>query len=103
MDLGLVKTLASFVHERQRFCEHHEACLWLSYGPIGLGEERQKIWPQYLCSCGTKGYQALMDLLDPLLGLSLVRQRPAVQDRTVRPPVRKSRFRGEAGDSLGAL
>src|SRR5215831_1378529 len=39
--------------------------------------------------------QALVELLNPFLCLSLVRQRPAVQDSTVRPPVRKSLVCGE--------
>ena len=39
----------------------------------------------------------------PSLRLSLVRQRPAAQDRTVRHPVRKSLFRGEADGGFGTL
>ena len=73
MDLGLVPTLTSVVYERQRFREYREPCLWLSHGPIGLGEECQKIRPHSLCSCGLPGRQALGDLLDPLSGLSLLR------------------------------
>ena len=68
-----------------------------------FGEERQKIRSALLCSCGTIGSQALVDLLDPFLRLSLVCQRPAAQDSTTRPPVRKSLFRGEADGGFGAL
>ena len=50
-----------------------------------------------------QGQQALAELLDSLPGLSMVRQRPAAQDRTDRPPVRKSLFRGEGNGGFGAL
>ena len=39
-----------------------------------------------LCSCGTMGSEALVQLLDAFLRLSLVRPCPAVQDRTITPP-----------------
>src|SRR5215475_2859270 len=41
------------------------------------------------------GLQALRDLLVPFLHLSLVRQRPAAEHSTARPPERKPLFRGE--------
>src|SRR6266478_7792786 len=42
------------------------------------------------------GYQALVHLLDAFLRLSLLRQRPATQESTTRPPDGKSLFRGKA-------
>src|SRR5438445_65876 len=61
-----------------------------------LSEKRKVIRLIYLCSCGTKGSQALLDLLDPFPGLSLLCQCPAAQNSTHRPPVRKSLVRGKA-------
>src|SRR5437867_6995669 len=84
IDLGFVPPVSGCVSARQRFREHRESCRWLSYDPICLGKERQKIQPRYLYSSDMQGYQALAELLDPLLGLSLMRQRPAAQDRTQR-------------------
>src|SRR5437867_9179214 len=49
------------------------------------------------------GYQALVHLLDPFLSLSLVRERPAVQDRTIRSPVRETLFRGKTDGGFGTL
>src|SRR5712691_9658349 len=58
-------------------------------------EECEPMRSFQLCSCGTKGSHALVDLLNPFLRLSLLREGPATQDRTHRPPVRKSLFLGE--------
>ena len=49
------------------------------------------------------GSQALVDLLDPFLRLSLVRQCPAVQERTDRHQERKTLFRGKANGGFGVL
>jgi hypothetical protein len=49
------------------------------------------------------GCQALGYLLDPFLNLSLVCQRPAVQNSTVRHPAQKSLFHGEAHGGFGTL
>jgi len=49
------------------------------------------------------GYEALVQLLDSFLRLSLVRQCPAVQYRTKRHPVWKSLFFREEGGSFGAF
>src|SRR6266481_4296174 len=50
------------------------------------------------------GSQALVHLLDPFLRLSLLlHQRPATEDRTERPPVRKALFCGEADGGFGTL
>src|SRR6266705_2720132 len=49
------------------------------------------------------GYQALVHLLDPFLGLSLVRQRPATQESTTRPPERKPLIRGDADGGFRVL
>src|SRR5262249_37529094 len=54
-------------------------------------------------SRSTKRSQALLDLLDPCLRLSLLCQRPATQDRTPHPPGRKALVRGEAHGGFGAL
>src|SRR5215468_2710345 len=58
----------------------------MSYNSIRFGEERQKMWSPYLCSCRTQGAQALLNLRDAFLSLSLVCQRPATQERTDRQP-----------------
>jgi len=55
-----------------------------------FGEECKKIGLKYHCACGTIGYQALSNLLDPFLCLSLVRSYPAAQKSTERYPERKS-------------
>src|SRR5713101_6849887 len=49
------------------------------------------------------GHQALLDLLAPLPSLSLLRQRPAAQDRTTCTPVWESLFGGEDNGGFGAL
>src|SRR2546427_3772148 len=92
MQLWCVVTFSSGVHECQRFRERRQSCRWLCYDSTCLGEKRQKMRSLYLCSRGTKGSQALAELLDPFLSLSLVCQRPAVQDRTDCHPLRKSLF-----------
>jgi hypothetical protein len=38
-------TYSRCVRKAQCFCEHRESWLWLSEGPMGFGEERQKIGP----------------------------------------------------------
>jgi hypothetical protein len=50
-----------------------------------------------------QGYQALSEILDPLLGLFLVRQRSAAQQSTERSKERQSLFRGEAHNGFSAL
>src|SRR5262249_6765378 len=78
--------------------------LWLSHGSICLGEECEKIRSRCLSSCSLKDAQALGELLDPFLRLSLVRQqRPAAQYSTECLPLRKSLFRGKAYGGVGAL
>src|SRR4051812_42318781 len=95
MQLWFVETCSGGVRERQRFGEHREPCFWLRYQTVGFGEHRQKIRSAYLCSCRTIGSQALLDLLDAFLSLSLVCQYPAAQYSTECLPLRKSLFRGE--------
>src|SRR5262245_22435961 len=91
MQLWCVPAFSRFVYKCQRFCEHCQSCLWLSHSSMAFGEKRQKIGPIYHCSRGTKGSQALGELLDPFLGLScLLRQSPATHERTSRYPLRKS-------------
>src|SRR5215831_6262909 len=87
----------------QRFRESHQSCLWLRHGSMCLSEERQKIRPQLLCSCGTIVHHALGDLLDAFLRLSLVCQRPATQDSTTRFPDGKSLFLSEADGGFDAF
>ena len=91
-----VPTFTSGVYERQRFGEYRETCLWLSHCSICFGEQRQKIGPIELCARRTQGAQALGELLDPFLRLSLVRQGPAAQESTDCLPLRKSLVRGKA-------
>src|SRR5215471_5430536 len=66
-------------------------------------EERQKIRSSYLSSRGTIGCQALGDLLDACLRLSLMRERPAMQESTTRPPERKPLRRGDADGGFRVL
>src|SRR5215831_18791749 len=94
---------SSFVYKGQRFRERCESCLWLSHASICLGEQCQKIRSPFLCSCGTPGGQALVELLNPFLRLSLLRQRPAVQESTVCHPGRKSLFLRQADGGFRSL
>src|SRR5215510_955400 len=87
----------------QCFREHRETCVWFPCGPICFSEKRQKIGAIGLYCRGTKGAQALVHLLDPFLRLSLLCQRPAVQNSTVRRPERKSLFRSEMHGGCGTL
>src|SRR5712691_11226952 len=103
MQLWRVPAFTRGVHERQRFREHREPCLWLSHNPLCFCEERQKIWLEYHCSCGTPGCHALMYLLNPFLRLSLVRERPASYDKADCHPVWKSLFRRKAHSGFGAF
>ena len=68
-----------------------------------FGEECKKIGLKYHCACGTIGYQALSNLLDPFLCLSLVRSYPAAQKSTERYPERKSLLRREDDGCFGVL
>src|SRR5262245_8325980 len=101
--LCFIMSFSSFVYKGQRFRERCESCLWLSHASICLGEQRQKIRSPFLCSCGTPGCQALVELLNPFLRLSLLRQRPAVQERTGCHPGWKSLFRGETDSGFRSL
>src|SRR5262245_10567608 len=71
---GFVPPCSSFIHDRQCFREHCEPCLWLPYGSLCFGEEREPIRSEYLCPCRRIGSDALLELLDPFLPLPLVRQ-----------------------------
>src|SRR6266540_3993900 len=68
-----------------------------------FGEERQPSRSSSLCSCATMGSQALLDLRDTFLDLSLLCQCPATQERTTRPPVRKPLIRSDADGGFRAL
>src|SRR5215510_3698659 len=68
-----------------------------------FGEECEPIRSSPLCSCGTMGSQALHDLRDSFLSPSLLRQPPAPQDRTTRPPVRKPLIRSDADGGFRIL
>src|SRR5262245_13603335 len=70
---------------------------------MGFGEERQKMWSSYLCSCGTQGTQALLDLHDAFVRLSLLRQCPATQESTDRHPEPESLFLREADRGFSAF
>src|SRR5262245_17676554 len=70
---------------------------------MDISEECEKMWSSKLRSCHPKGSQALMELLDPILRLSLLCRRPAAQDRTYRLPERKTLFLREADGSFGAF
>src|SRR5262245_39100467 len=87
----------------QRFVEPYQPCLWLTKSSMGFRQERQPIWSSYLCSRGTQGAQALLDLRDPFLRLSLLHQRPATQDRTDCHPLWKSLGGREANGGFGAF
>src|SRR5215471_11672280 len=88
---------------RQRFCKHRESCFWLPDNTVCFGEERQKMWTSYLCSCSTQGSQALRDLRDAFLCLSLLRQCPAAQESTECLPLRKSLIHGKADEGFGTF
>src|SRR5262249_43706940 len=75
----------------------------MSYIAIGLGEECQKIGPIELCACGTQGVQALTELLNAFLHLSLLHQCPAAEDTPTCLPVRKSMCRREDDGGVGVL
>src|SRR5262249_32395535 len=49
------------------------------------------------------GCQALVDLLDACLCLALMRERPAMQESTTRPPERKTLRRGDADGGFRVL
>src|SRR4030095_8195651 len=68
-----------------------------------FGEKRQKMWSSYRCSCGMIGLQALGHLRNAFLRLSLLCQRPAAHDSTMRYPERKSLFLGEDDGGFGAF
>src|SRR5438067_13769935 len=93
MKLGLVPPFSCCVGKCQCFCEYRQSSLWLSQGSMCFCEERQIRRSCDLCSCGTIRRQALSDLLDAFLRLSLVCQRPGTHERTDRHPVGKSLFR----------
>src|SRR5215470_7146855 len=77
----------------QCFREHRQSYLWLPSNAMSFGEQREKIRSEYPCSCSMMDRQALVELLDALLRLSLLCQCPATQNSTVCHPERKSLFR----------
>ena len=44
MNFGFVPSFTSGVHERQRFCERREPCLWLPEVSMGFCQECEPIW-----------------------------------------------------------
>src|SRR2546427_269042 len=103
MYLCFIISFPSVFYVHERFREHRQSYLWLLHGAICLSEERQNSRSPELCSCGTPSSHALVHLLDPFFDLSLLRQRPAPQERTSRHPVLKSLFLGEADSSFSTL
>src|SRR5262249_38609316 len=75
------------------------------YSSIRFGEERQKTWSPYLCSCRTQGAQTLLKLRDAFLSLSLslLCQRPATQERTDRHPEWESLVLRKADSGFSAF
>src|SRR5262249_32467342 len=100
MYLCFIISFPSVFSVHQRFGECCESCLWLPYGSICFGEKRQKMRSPHLCPCRTQGDQALIDLLDSFLHLSLVCQCPATHERTDRSPERKSLCRSKSNDGV---
>src|SRR5262247_2876996 len=98
-----METLTTAVHECQRFRKRCETCLWLSHVSMGFGEQRQKMWSSYRCSCGMIGLQALGHLRNAFLRLSLLCQRPAAHDSTMRYPERKFLFLGEKNHCVSSF
>src|SRR5262249_51969377 len=84
IDLCLVETLPSLVHQYQRLCQSLQACVNTSAAPVCLREMAQKIWLAERCPRGAIGGQALADLGNTLLCLSLFGQRQAPQDGPLR-------------------
>src|SRR5262245_247947 len=70
---------------------------------MGVSEKCQKIRLHDLCSCGTIIPQTLGELLDALLRLSLLRQRPATQHSPLRHAIQKSLFLRQADGSFSAF
>src|SRR5262245_21360008 len=96
-------SFSSFAYKCQRFRERRQSCLSFSHRPMCLGEERQPIRSPSLCACSPKGDHALRDLLNPLTGLSLLRQCPASQTHTHRLPLQKSLLRGKPDGGFSAF
>src|SRR5687767_14768534 len=88
------------VGECERFYERRQSCFRLFLSAMCVSKERQQIRLHPLCSCGTIVHQALGDLLDAFLSLTLKRQRPAAQHRTLRHAIPKSLFRREDDGSF---
>src|SRR5215831_14073095 len=77
IQLGLVPAFSCCIGQCQCFRKHCEPCLWLLHDAICLSEERKVIRSAYLSSHSTPSCQALGELLDSCLCLSLVGQGPA--------------------------
>src|SRR5262245_36169061 len=92
IQLWFVPPFSCCIDMRQRLCKHRESCFWLPNNTVCFGEERQKIGPLYFCARGSKGSQALLDLRDAFLRLSLLRHCPATQNSTLRHPGREPLF-----------
>src|SRR5215813_2668378 len=86
MQLRLPPVLSSFVHHRQRFSEYTKSLFWLPYRSIGLGQQDEIIWPFHFSPRGQVGSQAPAYLYYPLHSLSLLHQRPTLQDSPPRRP-----------------
>src|SRR5262249_16382184 len=70
---------------------------------MDISEECEKIQSHLLSACGTMGSQALLELRDPVLRLSLLRQCPAEYDSTVRHPEGKALFLRQGRGGFSAL
>ena len=103
MQLGFVETLPGFVHYTQRLGQHNQPLLYLSGFSIRLGQQGKKIRSVQLCPRCPPGNQTLAYLDNPLLPLSLLGQRPAPQDHSVRQPKRKPLLGRECNGRLCPL
>ena len=101
IDLCLVEMLPSLVHQYQRLRQSLQACVNTSAASVRLGELAQKIRLAERCPRGAIGGQALADLGNTLLCLSLFGQRQAPQDGPLRQPIGEPSLGSEGPQGFG--
>ena len=94
MDLGLVHPLAVLVDQRERLVQNAESLVGLPHAPVGGRQQAELPWA---CQLGPHRQEAGQPLADPehgLVGPTIERQEPALEDRPVVLPVGEALLRG---------
>src|SRR5712691_6157330 len=90
MELRFRPAPSCFVYRHERLVQHDKSLPDLPHLSVRIGQEAERVRPLYLCPRGLYSHQALVHADNPLCHLSPLGQHPALQDRPLWRPVRKT-------------